>query len=110
MLEQNPNIRFAVTWLSKKYDLTKMKSFQKLNNVFYYDDEGDIVFAKNGHIGAFYVSFQKVWEFLKKFLNLNDIEIIDVLRIWLEVRQPKWDIVSCDFYDPIVKDFIYEHN
>ena len=85
MLESStPRNIIAKKWLTKNYgNLEKFESNRNPNYIFYMKD-GMAIFDYNRKNGRCYINQDEVWSFLQSVFRLEDEEIKEITKEWVE--------------------------
>jgi hypothetical protein len=73
-----------IKYLNSEYgDLTPFKTKKYPDYIFFMKD-GKVIFDYNKKNGDVYISYDKIWSFLKNFFGLEYEEIQDLTKEWVE--------------------------
>jgi len=108
VIKENKLNQIAVKWLNDEYgDLEPYETEKYPNQVFYRKGE-EIIFSYNKKNGMLFVSYQEVWSFFKSFLGLENEQIRDLTKVWMEEHYNlRVTTTICDF---ISRDFTMEEH
>ena len=71
-------------YLNKEYSgLVRYETDKLPNNIFFMKD-GELIFEYNKKNEYIYISYNKIWSFLKSFFGLEYEEIQDLTKEWVE--------------------------
>ena len=71
-------------WLVDNYgDLEKFETSEYPNRIFYMKD-GNVIIDYNQKNGYCYISYYEIWSFLESVFQLEDEEIQDITKEWVE--------------------------
>jgi len=74
----------AINWLNNNYgDLEPFETEKYPNQVFYRKGK-EIIFSYNKKNGLLLVNYQEVWSFFISFLGLENEQIRDLTKVWME--------------------------
>lgn len=73
-----------IKYLNSEFsDLEQFETKKHPDYIFFMKD-GEVVFDYNKKNGDVYISYDKIWSFLKKFFGLEYEEIQDIIKEWVE--------------------------
>jgi len=76
--------KIILKWLNKEFG--NLTSVVRDNKTFYVDKDGLPLFyyyqdQKNGWV---YINYDRIWSLLESVFSMNDLEISELLEVWLE--------------------------
>jgi hypothetical protein len=100
--------RVAINWLNDNYGDLEPYETEKYPNQVFYRKGKEIIFSYNKKNGMFFVNYQEVWSFFKSFLGLENEQIRELTKIWVEEHYNlRVTTTICDF---ISRDFTMEEH
>ena len=78
--------RVAINWLNDNYGNLEPYETEKYPNQVLYRKGKEIIFSYNKKNGQVFVNYQEVWSFFKSFLGLENEQIRDLIKVWMEKR------------------------
>ena len=76
--------RAVLKYLNSEYgDLEPYETDRRPEYIFFMKD-GELIFDYNKESGVVYISYDKIWSFLKSFFGLEYEEIQDLTKEWVE--------------------------
>jgi hypothetical protein len=84
IITENKLERIIVKWLNSEYgDLEPYETNEHPNYIFFIKN-GEVVFDYNKKNGVVIVSFNHIWSFLSSFFGLDNEDIKDLTKDWVE--------------------------
>lgn len=84
IITESQKNRGILKYLNTEYgDLKPYKTDEYPNHIFFMKD-GEVMFDYNEKNGVAHVSYTHIWSFLKSFFELNNEEIEDLTKAWVE--------------------------
>ena len=84
IISEDKREQIAIRWLNNNYgDLTPYETKESPNHIFYMKD-GKVIFEYSKKNGYVYIDYDKVWSFFEKFFDMDDKQIKDIIKIWVE--------------------------
>lgn len=80
----------VIKWLNSKYgDLTPFEMEKYPYYIFFMEDD-EVIFEYNKTSGITSISYDNIWSILSNFFGLEDKEIQDITKEWIESRYKLW--------------------
>jgi hypothetical protein len=93
LITESKRDRLVIKWLNDNYgDLIPYKTDKHRNYIFFMKN-GEVIFEYNKIYGWVYISYDKIWSFLISFFGLNNTQIQDLTKKWVE-EQYKLDVTA----------------
>ena len=78
--------RLGINWLNDNFGDLEPYETEKYPNQVFYRKGKEIIFTYNKKNGQFFVNYREVWSFFKSFLGLENEQIRDLTKVWVEER------------------------
>jgi hypothetical protein len=79
-----------IRWLNSEYgDLTPIEMEEYSNYIIFMKDD-KVIFEYNKRSGVVSISYDNIWSILSNFFGLEDKEIEDITKEWVESRYKLW--------------------
>jgi hypothetical protein len=76
--------RVAINWLNDNYGDLEPYETEKYPNQVFYRKGKEIIFSYNKKNGMLFVNYQEVWSFFKSVFGLENEQIRDLTKVWME--------------------------
>ena len=73
-----------INYLNKEYSGLFRYEIEKLPNYIFFMKDGKVIYQYDKKNGEVYISYDKIWSFLKSFFGLEYTEIQDLTKEWVE--------------------------
>ena len=84
LITENKRNQIVIKWLNSKYgDLTPYETEKYPDYIFFMKD-GEVVFDYDEKNKVIFISYDKIWSYLKNFFGLEYEEIQDLTKEWVE--------------------------
>ena len=84
IITENKLEKVALSWLNDEYgDLEPFES-EKYPDYIFYKKGNNIIFDYNKKNGNVYIDYNKIWSFFESFFDMNDQQIKDLTKVWVE--------------------------
>ncbi len=101
IITESQKNRGILKYLNTEYgDLKPYKTDEYPNHIFFMKD-GEVIFDYNEKNGVVHVSYTHIWLFLKSFFELNDKEIGDLTKAWVEEHY-KLEVTTTGIVNPVL--------
>jgi hypothetical protein len=86
IITENRLNKVALSWMNKHFSLDQLEivKSEKYPNSIFYKKDGEIVMAQDKKNEYFWFNYDQIWSFFESFFDMEDQQIRDVLRHWLE--------------------------
>ena len=78
--------RLGINWLNDNFGDLEPYETEKYPNQVFYRKGKEIIFTYNKKNGQVFVNYREVWSFFKSFLGLENEQIRDLTKVWVEER------------------------
>jgi hypothetical protein len=79
-----------IRWLNSEYgDLTPIEMEEYSNYIIFMKDD-KVIFEYNKRSGVVSISYDNIWSILSNFFGLEDKEIEEITKEWVESRYKLW--------------------
>ena len=86
IITENKRNKVAIKWLNDNYGDLEPYETEKYPNQVFYRKGKEIIFSYNKKNGQVDVNYQEVWSFFKSFLGMENEQIRDLTKVWMEER------------------------
>jgi hypothetical protein len=76
--------KLCIKWLNENF--TPMEPFimKEYPDYIFHMKDGNCILQYNKKNGYVYVSYREIWKFFESFFNMDDQQIKDITKIWVE--------------------------
>jgi hypothetical protein len=97
-----------INYLNKEYpELVRYETDKYPDFIFFMKDD-KVIFYYNKINGWGFISYDKIWSFLDSFFGLNDMEIKDLTKQWMEEHY-KLDMTTTFLFNLTAQKKVEEH-
>jgi hypothetical protein len=86
IITENKLERVAINWLNDNYGDLEPYETEKYPNQVFYRKGKEIIFSYNKKPEQVFVNYEEVWSFFKSFLSMENEQIRDLIKVWMEER------------------------
>ena len=95
-----------INYLNKEYSGLVRYEIEKLPNYIFFMKDGEFIFDYYKKNGRVFISYDKIWSFLESFFGLEQKEIQDLTKKWVEKHYKLEVTTTCfggDYYWLVVE-------
>lgn len=87
--------KLCIKWLNENYNPMESFIMEEYPDYVFHMKDGKCILQYNKKNGYVYVSYREIWKFFESFFSMDNQQIKDITKIWVEEHY-KMGVTSTD--------------
>ena len=100
--------KLCIKWLNENFNPMVPFIMKEYPDYIFHMKDGKCILQHNKKNGYVYVSFKEIWKFFESYFSMDNQQIKDITKIWVEEHY-KMEVTTTHWHDLKFEQMVEEH-